>query len=83
MHHIIDPCTGQPARSDLSQVVASAPTAARADIWAKRALILGPEACEMLVASKTDIELLLVAADGTATMSPGIRLCNVDARTAA
>jgi len=83
MHHIIDPRTGQPARSDLSQVVASAPTAARADIWAKTALILGPEACEMLVASKTDIELLLVAADGTATMSPGIRLCNVDARTAA
>jgi len=83
MHHIIDPRTGQSACSDLSQAVALAPNAARADIWAKTAVILGQEACEALVAARTDVELLLVAANGTASMSPGVRLCGVGLRTAA
>lgn len=41
LHHIIDPRTGAPARSDLSEVSVLAPTALDAEILAKTALILG------------------------------------------
>ena len=40
-HHLIDPRTGAPARSDLAQVTALAATAERADVLAKVAFLLG------------------------------------------
>jgi thiamine biosynthesis lipoprotein len=40
-HHLIDPRTGLPARSDLSEVSVLAHTAADAEIYAKVALLLG------------------------------------------
>lgn len=40
-HHIIDPRTGHPAKSDLASVTVCAPTAIEAEIAAKAALILG------------------------------------------
>lgn len=43
-HHLIDPRTGAPARSDLAQVTAIADTAERADVLAKVAFLLGREA---------------------------------------
>ncbi len=43
MHHLIDPRTGRPARTGLSQVTVVAPTATAADVYAKTALILGCE----------------------------------------
>lgn len=44
LHHIIDPRTGQPAESGICSVSVIARTAARADVYAKTALILGYEA---------------------------------------
>ena len=41
LHHLIDPRTGRPARTDLSQVSVVAPTAAEAEVHAKAALLLG------------------------------------------
>jgi FAD:protein FMN transferase len=41
MHHLIDPRTGEPSRSDLHTVTAVAPTAVEAELAAKIALILG------------------------------------------
>ncbi len=41
-HHLIDPRTGEPARTGLLQVTAVAPTAAEAEIRAKAALLSGP-----------------------------------------
>jgi thiamine biosynthesis lipoprotein len=41
MHHLIDPRTGQPSRSDLHTVTALAPTAAAAEVTAKVVLLLG------------------------------------------
>jgi FAD:protein FMN transferase len=43
-HHLIDPRTGLPAGSDLSEVSVIAPTGADAEVLAKTALLLGREA---------------------------------------
>jgi len=43
MHHVIDPRTGKPSRSDLHTVTVFAPTAASAEVAAKVALILGSD----------------------------------------
>ena len=42
-HHIINPCTGRPARTDLLTATVSAPDATRADVYAKCLVILGSE----------------------------------------
>ena len=41
LHHLIDPRTGRPARTDLGQVSVVAATAADAEVHAKTALLLG------------------------------------------
>ena len=46
LHHLIDPRTGLPARSDLEEVSVLARTAAEAEILAKTALLLGRDAGE-------------------------------------
>jgi len=44
MHHLIDPRTGEPSRSNLHAVTVVAPTTVEAEVAAKVALILGQEA---------------------------------------
>jgi thiamine biosynthesis lipoprotein len=44
LHHLIDPRTGLPADSDLTEVSVLAPTGAEAEVLAKTALLLGREA---------------------------------------
>ncbi|MBI5287365.1 MAG: FAD:protein FMN transferase [Chloroflexi bacterium] len=44
MHHLIDPRTGAPAESGVCSATVIADTAARADVFAKTALLLGPHA---------------------------------------
>lgn len=46
LHHLIDPRTGLPARSDLTEVSVIAATALEAEILAKAALLLGAERAE-------------------------------------
>lgn len=43
LHHLIDPATGRPSESPVVSATVTAPTAAQADVWAKVALLLGPE----------------------------------------
>jgi FAD:protein FMN transferase len=43
MHHLIDPRTGEPSRSNLRAVTVTAPTTVEAEVSAKVALILGRE----------------------------------------
>lgn len=47
LHHLIDPRTGLPARSDLEEVSVLARTAAEAEVLAKTALLLGRDAGEI------------------------------------
>ena len=72
MHHLIDPRTGEPAATDLIQVVALAPSAARADVWAKTALILGMAGCRKLLAERPDKDFLLVPCQGEPLATPGL-----------
>jgi thiamine biosynthesis lipoprotein len=52
-HHLIDPRTGLPARTDLSEVSVLAATAADAEIYAKVALLLGASAAPKWLASRS------------------------------
>jgi thiamine biosynthesis lipoprotein len=45
-HHLLDPSTGRPAYTGLVQVTALAPTALRAEVLAKAALLAGPSELE-------------------------------------
>jgi thiamine biosynthesis lipoprotein len=51
LHHLIDPRTGQPARTDLAEVSVIARTAADAEIMAKTALLLGSAQAPEFLAS--------------------------------
>ena len=44
LHHLIDPRTGLPAKTDLTEVSVLAPTGLEAEVLAKTALLLGREA---------------------------------------
>lgn len=43
MHHLLDPSTGRPAYTGIVQATALAPTALLAEVYAKTALLSGPE----------------------------------------
>lgn len=51
LHHLIDPRTGLPSRSDLAEVSVIARTGADAEIFAKTALLLGSAKAEEYLAS--------------------------------
>jgi thiamine biosynthesis lipoprotein len=46
MHHLVDPRTGRPSRTDLEEVSVIATTGADAEIYAKTAFLMGREAAE-------------------------------------
>lgn len=63
-HHLIDPRTGAPAVSDLVQVTALAPTAERADVFAKVAFLLGADEGARLLTGP-ELGGVLIARDGS------------------
>ncbi|HSN30380.1 MAG TPA: FAD:protein FMN transferase [Kofleriaceae bacterium] len=63
-HHLIDPRTRQPSRSDLAQVTVLAPTAERADVMAKVVFLLGATDGAALVARHDDLGAVLVTTSG-------------------
>ena len=65
VHHLIDPRTGEPARSDLAQVTVLAPTAERADVLAKVAFLRGARDAAAWLSSHGDIAAVLVERDRT------------------
>jgi FAD:protein FMN transferase len=71
-HHLIDPRTGEPSRSALTQVTALAENAAFAEVWAKAALIAGEEGAAQILASNPALKLVLVPDDRPAVASSGV-----------
>jgi thiamine biosynthesis lipoprotein len=69
-HHIIDPRTGEPSRSELAQVTAFSFSAANAEVWAKAALIAGEQESLRMLATQPGLELVLVPIHGEAVASP-------------
>ncbi len=66
-HHIIDPRTGRPAKTDLAAATVMAPTAARAEVAAKTVLLLGREAGRRYLESADGCGAVLVSRDGEVT----------------
>ena len=70
-HHLIDPRTGAPAETDLAQVTALHPSAARAEVWAKTALVAGSIAAMALAGRVAGLELVLVPNTGVPLATAG------------
>ncbi len=70
-HHIIDPRTRQPAQTDVLSVTVVAPSAARADLYAKVALILGVNEGRRLLEEMPDVEGLLIDQGGEQHVTSG------------
>jgi thiamine biosynthesis lipoprotein len=64
-HHLVDPRTGAPAESGLAQVTVVADRVEQADVLAKTAFILGPEAGRAFLERQGDVLGVLVRDDGT------------------
>jgi thiamine biosynthesis lipoprotein len=71
-HHLLDARTGFPAEGCRSVTIV-APDAIVADGLATAVFVLGPERGLALIGRLTDVEALIVAADGTLHPSPGLR----------
>jgi thiamine biosynthesis lipoprotein len=52
VHHLIDPRTGRPAHTELTEVSVAAASAAKAEVLAKTALLLGPARAPGFLAGK-------------------------------
>lgn len=71
-HHIIDPCTGEPARSRVLAATALAPTAVEAEMAAKCGLILGADDGLRWLDARPAYSGLLALEDGRVLYSRGI-----------
>ncbi len=69
-HHLIDPRTGQPARTDVVQATVLAGSAAEAEAWAKCAVLLGGAAGVDLLDRAGVSGAVLLLADGRAVALP-------------
>lgn len=70
-HHLIDPSTGAPARSDLLRVTVVASDAVEAEVWAK-ALFLAGEGDAAQEADALGLPAVLVTEDGRTTLCGGL-----------
>ena len=64
LHHLIDPRTGEPARSDALSVSVIAPSAVEGDVFAKVALLLGSEKGKRFIDAQ-GAHALFVGSDGS------------------
>jgi thiamine biosynthesis lipoprotein len=69
-HHLIDPRTGRPTDERVIGATVIAPTTTQADVFAKSALILGPEQGPAFLESQA-VHGLLVLADGSQIRTSG------------
>lgn len=73
MHHLIDPRTGAPARTDLAQATVLASTAELADVMAKVAFLLGSEAA-IRELERRGLGAVLVLHDGAIRTTNAVEL---------
>jgi thiamine biosynthesis lipoprotein len=70
-HHLIDPATGTPARSDLLRVTVIAADAVQAEVWAKALFLVGEDEA-VREADDLGLPAVLVTADGRTTLCGGL-----------
>jgi FAD:protein FMN transferase len=71
-HHIIDPRTGEPAKTDLLTATVVAPTAAEADKHALVTVVLGSGPGMEYLGGQPGVEGIVVLQDGTVRATPGM-----------
>jgi thiamine biosynthesis lipoprotein len=64
-HHLIDPRTGLPSRSDLAQVTVLASTAEQADVYAKTAYLLGARDARAFITARPRVAAVWVTTAGS------------------
>lgn len=64
-HHLVDPRTGKPARTDLAQVTVVAETTELAEVFCKAAFLLGEAGARALVERTEGLGVVVVRRDGT------------------
>lgn len=69
-HHLIDPHTGQPARTDVLSVSVTAPSVMRAELSAKAMFLLGAEAGLRWLDAQPGTAALLFTTSGAMLVSP-------------
>jgi FAD:protein FMN transferase len=69
MHHLIDPRTQQPAKTDWLSVTVVAPDIMTAEVFAKALLIAGSREAEKVAARRDDISFIAVDGLGRLTHS--------------
>ena len=71
--HILSPVTGRPVATDLSSVSIASKDGAKADAWCTALFAMGREKAQALLASRRDIEAVLMSRDCRSVwMTPGI-----------
>jgi thiamine biosynthesis lipoprotein len=63
-HHLIDPRTGEPAKTDWLSVTVISPSVIAAEVYAKAILIAGEKEAPNLLHAKQDLTFIAVDADG-------------------
>jgi thiamine biosynthesis lipoprotein len=71
-HHILDPKTGWPARRAHAVTVVTK-SATMSDYYSTMLFVMTPEAAMKFVEATPDLEMIYVAADGTITVSSGLK----------
>lgn len=74
-HHIIDPATAAPARSDLRSVTVVCPSALKADAYSTALFVMGSEKAERFWREKGDFELILFTDDARLIITDGLKDC--------
>ena len=62
-HHLIDTQTGKPSESTIVSATVTAPTALKADVWAKTVLLLGEQAGQEWI-NRNGVQAELITKDG-------------------
>lgn len=70
--HIIDPETGMPVENDLLSVTVVTEDGVRADALSTALFVMGRDAALDFYAAQGDFELVLITADGTVIVTPGL-----------
>lgn len=72
MHHIVDPATGAPARTDITRVTVFGPTAVDAETWATALFLAGSADDAALEADRRAIGAVIVGTDGRVLVSESV-----------
>jgi thiamine biosynthesis lipoprotein len=75
-HHLIDPLTRRPSETDLASVTVASSSVARAEVEAKRLILLGSAPAREF-AFRNRLAALFVDDRGSVTVSEGMEDCNV------